>query len=412
MLTQLQHRAEGIKSVLREYPERGADLLIDFASNYAGNLLVEDDVILKKLEWMKATAAAEKESLVQDLLDMADKIAADYNPEAVNTFVEREKALAKAAAQLIPRNDLVLVADSLEKRYSRSKFSLGAAHLELRLGEITGLVGENATGKTTLFRILAGDLAPDKGKVQYPLFDPKGRLDWTDLKNKIAYVPQELPIWIGPLRQNIQYEAARHGIKGEENQQATEYIIQRLGLAPHLDKTWAELSGGYKLRFALAKALVWRAELLIVDEPLAFLDIKTQLIVLNDLRSLAKSLRHPIAILVSSQHLHEIEAVADQMLFMKEGQLEVLGRTADFGNDRSQNVFELGCPLPFAEFVKQLEGFGYHKVWSNGMSFFVSTPLATTGFDLLRFLHERHLPVTYHRDISRSVKTKFYAENI
>ena len=412
MIEQLQHRAEAIKMAIKQHPERGADLLIDFARAYAGSVDAEDEVILKKLEWMMAPNEQEKATAKLDLLALTDKIAADYNPEAVKAFAEKEQQVAKAAAKISLPNDVVLRAEHIKKRYRNSRFTLQAEHLELRLGEITGLVGENATGKTTLFRILAGDLAPDSGSVQYTLFDPKDRLHWPDLKRKIAYVPQELPVWLGSLRENIQFEAALHGIRGAANQQATDYIIHRMGLAPHLDKTWAELSGGYKLRFALAKAMVWKAQLLIVDEPLAFLDIKTQLVVLNDLKNLAKSLRYPIAILVSSQHLHEIEAVADQMLFMKDGYLEVLGRTADFGNDRSRNIFEIGSPLAFADFTKRLDDFHYHKTWSNGMTYFVSTPLETDGFALLQFLHQQQIPVQYFRDISRSVKTKFYADQL
>ncbi len=155
----------------------------------------------------------------------------------------------------MPRNELVLEAKNLVKRYPGSNFTLRLEHLELRLGQITGLVGENATGKTTLFRILAGDLAPDAGTLHFSLFDPHNRRSWPDLKQKIAYVPQELPVWHGSLRDNLRYEAALHGLSGDENSKAADYIVQRLGLGLHLDKNWAQLSGGYKLRFALAKAL-------------------------------------------------------------------------------------------------------------------------------------------------------------
>ncbi len=185
------------------------------------------------------------------------------------------------------RNKVVVKAQNLTKAYKSSYFKLELDDLELRLGEITTVVGENSTGKTCLLRIIAGDLAHDKGTLQYPLFqkETKKRLNWVKIKPQIAYVPQELPYWRGSLLNNLRFEAAIHGVKGKSNYQATEYILQRLGLAEHVHKTWQQLSGGYKLRFALAKALIWKAELLVIDEPLAHLDIKAQMVVLKDLQN-------------------------------------------------------------------------------------------------------------------------------
>ncbi len=354
----------------------------------------------------------EKKKALENLEALTQRIVQEYSPAALQAKQDKENALAAQIKKIVTPKDVVLRAENIRKNYRNIKFTLELDQLELRLGEITGLVGENATGKTTLFRILAGDLAPDSGVLQYPLFDPKNKLFWPKLKTKIAYVPQELPIWLGSLKENLRFEAALHGIKGEVNQKAVDYIIQRLGLEPHIDKTWSELSGGYKLRFALAKALVWNAQLLIIDEPLAFLDVKTQLVVLDDLKNLASSLRHPIAIIVSSQHLFEIEAVADQLLFMRNGRLEHLGRTSDWGQERKWNVFEFSTPVSLTEMSTLLKGFPHQKLWSNSMTFFISTPLNVSGQELLQFLAAKQITMSYFRDISRSVKTKFYEDNL
>jgi ABC-type multidrug transport system ATPase subunit len=412
MTEQLRHRADTIKTVIGQQPERGMDLLLDFARLYGVDEDVETEILLCQYDLNVAnTEGGEKLDDLKDKLEgFADAIVLNYDKEKVHLRLESEKLMADAIRQRRLLNDVVLTAKGIVKNYRSSRFQLKADNIELRLGEITGLVGENATGKTTLLSILAGELAPQSGVVNYPLFDPKGRKDWTDLKMRIAYVPQELTKWEGSLLENLAFEAARHGIKGEKNKEAVEYIIQRLGLALHTDKSWAELSGGYKLRFALAKALVWQPQLLILDEPLAYLDIKTQSIVLSDLRNLAKSLKNPLAILISSQHLHETESVADQMWFMRDGELENLGSTKDFNRERDYNLFELSCALPFTAFHQRLNDLGGIKTWQSDQIYFIKTPLSITADNLLDECQSKDIKLLYFRDISQSVKTKFYEE--
>lgn len=412
MTESVQHRAEAIRQVIRQHPERGAALLVDFARQFAASLEREDEVILLKIQLSESESQGEKRRIIKQLEDLAQTITAEYDPVAQQAFAARENALAQAVGKQSAPNDLVLRAKNIVKRYPSSGFTLQLDKLELHLGQITGLVGENATGKTTLLRILAGELAADSGTLEYPLFDPDGRGSWPQLRQKIAYVPQDLPRWHGSLRDNLHYEAALHGLRGEANRKAVDYIVQRMGLGLHLQNDWMELSGGYKLRFSLAKALVWQAQLLIIDEPLAFLDVKTQFVVLNDLRNLAKSLRRPMAVLISSQHLHETEAVADQMLFMRGGRLENLGATTNLGANRKQNVFELGCPLRFTELQQALENFPHHRIWNNGLNWIVTTPLSITGHSLLQHLDEQGIAVLYFRDLSHSVKTKFYEDDL
>ncbi|NJO03438.1 MAG: ATP-binding cassette domain-containing protein [Bacteroidia bacterium] len=188
--------------------------------------------------------------------------------------------------------------------------------------------------------MLAGELAPDRGERCYPGLgqeSPK-QLDWFKLKMQIAYVPQDLPKWIGNLKQQLHYEASIHGLSGVTNDDAVDYIVARLGLTNHLSKRWEELSGGYKLRFALARAVVWKPRFLIIDEPLANLDVKSQVVFLSDLRSMAKSLRHPICVLISSQHIHELESIVDKLVFLRQGQVLYQGSAAELHRLSEENV--------------------------------------------------------------------------
>jgi len=246
MNEELRHRANSIQQMLQTNPLAGADLLMDFARQYAADKQLEAEVILLKMDWSSTLVEEEKNEILQELLAIADTVVQDCNPEAVQNVLAREKELAQEIQQQEIPKAVILEAKNLRKAYKSTNFQLETEQLQFHLGEVIGLVGENATGKTTLFRILAGDLKHDKGELSYPLFQKNKRLNWLHLKAQIAYVPQELPKWHGTLLENLKYEAAIHGIKGEDNRKAVEYIIQRLGLAEHIEKSWQQLSGGYK----------------------------------------------------------------------------------------------------------------------------------------------------------------------
>jgi ABC-2 type transport system ATP-binding protein len=222
----------------------------------------------------------------------------------------------------------------------------------------------------------------------------------------MAYVPQELPKWYGPLSENLAYEAALRGIRGDANERAVQFVIERLELAEHLGKRWNELSGGFKLRFALARALVWKPKLLLLDEPLANLDFKAQQLVLRDVRELAESYRYPMAVLISSQHLHEIEAVSDDILFLRDGTVVFSGPIDQLGEARDRNTFELGTPMAEGDLRARLEPIAV-RMSHTGVSWLINTRLAVTGADLLEALLREGVQVDYFRDISRSIKQLF-----
>ncbi|MDX2248577.1 MAG: ABC transporter ATP-binding protein [Bacteroidia bacterium] len=287
---------------------------------------------------------------------------------------------------------------------SRYTFQLPPIDLQLRLGEITGVVGENGNGKTTLLRMVAGDLEASGGTLSYPYFPDK---DWYRIKQNIAFITQQLPVWQGYLKENLHFTAAIHGLKGKENEDRVEFIIHRLGLSRYEDALWSEISSGYKLRFELARALVWNPGLLIIDEPLANLDINTQQVFLQDLRYLADSTQYPVSILLSSQHLHEVESIADNIIFIKNGETLYNGKMKDFGQDRTQNLFELNTPMSKTELVIRLSSLEGIEIEDIGQHIIFHTTLNIDANTLLSELIKANVPVDYFRNISTSTLKLF-----
>jgi ABC-2 type transport system ATP-binding protein len=207
------------------------------------------------------------------------------------------------------------------------------------------------------------------------------------------------------LRSNLHYEAAIHGVLRTDNEREVDYIVERLALTTELDKRWHELSGGYKLRFALARALVWKPALLVLDEPLANLDFIAQQVVLKDLRHLADSLRYPLSVFVSSQHVHEIEEVSDKLLVLQAGEMKYFGGAETIGEDRHSNRFELAGDVHLRDLQSVFSGSEYRSVYYSGVSFVLTTSVNVTPETVFRRIIEANLRVTYFRDISRSAKS-------
>ncbi|GAB4429879.1 MAG: hypothetical protein OHK0039_48580 [Bacteroidia bacterium] len=351
--------------------------------------------------------ATQSPEALRKLLDQAHDLL-----RALQAWIDTQAPATAAETPVqIRDNSVVFRGHQVTKRYDSPghTFQLPPLDLQLRLGEITGVVGENGNGKTTLLRIVAGDLSHSSGTISYPWLKVDVP-DWYRIKQRIALINQHLDPWQGYLKENLHFMAAIHGIRGRENEELVEFMLHRLGLTQYENALWSEISSGYKLRFELARALVRRPALLVIDEPLANLDINTQQIFLQDLRYLANSTQYPMSIFLSSQHLHEVESIADNILFIKNGELLYNGRMADFGRDRQENLYEFTSPLPKAEIVQRLERqiqAGHIHIEDRGRHFLARTPVTVDAQALLELLVQAQITVSYFRDISTSTLKLF-----
>ena len=336
---------------------------------------------------------------------------------AVLDCCERVCVQARQVQHPFPPTDLACVTQALEKTYRRQagSFRLHPLDLNLRLGEVMAVVGENGNGKSTLLKIIAGVLSHSRGVLSYPFFGmfgegrPGQAVDFYALKQQIVYIPQELPRWKGLVRENLHFTGAVRGLQPALTLAETEFIISRLGLDRYADASWEELSGGYRMRFSLARALITNPKMLVLDEPLANLDVNTQLSFLQDLRNLANSLARPMSVIVSSQHLHEIENIADRIVFLREGKAVYSGLRSEYGAQRAENVFECACNAPRDKLSAVLAEHvvGLHRVDAVGDNVIVHVPISTSASDFLLMLLGANIRIDYFRDISKSTRKLF-----
>jgi ABC-2 type transport system ATP-binding protein len=301
----------------------------------------------------------------------------------------------------------VFTAKDVTKKIS-STFELGSFTLTLRIGEITGVVGENGNGKTSLLRIVAGEIYPTSGTIAYPLFSPN-RLDWTKIKRSIGYVRQNLTTWNGArkIKDHLIFMNTVKGNYGAENDRLLDSIIDRLGLREYENSNWDEISGGYKLRFELAKQLIWKPKLLVLDEPLANLDIKTQLTFLRDLRDLTNSFSQGMAIIISSQNLYEIEKIADNLIFIRDGKPTYSGKMSGVGSENRFRCYEIDTDVEYMRLVRALRDPRILDIKASTFYKLIYTREDFDNTDFVSLLSERGIGFKYFRDVTHSTRLLF-----
>ena len=293
--------------------------------------------------------------------------------------------------------------ENLKKKFNRSGFQLSVDQLSLLAGSITGVVGENGNGKTTLLDIIAGETKAD-GQFHYFGIEANSHTNWLELKNNIGFIPQRIPRWYGTLEQNLVIKAALEGISADNIDGELDKLLDFLGLQEYRKLNWTEISTGYRLRFELARILIGNPRLLVLDEPLANLDINTQQKFLSDLKKLLAKKDYPLAVILSSQQLHEIESVADQMLFIKKGEVLYNGNLANIALDE-EHVYELQLnDRDGHDTETYFDSMGY-KVCIVGPYYQITTKQSVSIF--LKTLSDNDMEIKYFRNLSNSTKRFF-----
>ncbi|MBF0649742.1 ABC transporter ATP-binding protein [Dysgonomonas sp. GY75] len=368
----------------------------------------EDFVLLTK-RIIDLTLDTGNISFYKKTLDLLDWL--DQNADSTEQKTERFSSILDDLYQELANKPTATDADklllstyNLIKSYKNSSFALGPVSFDIKAGEIIGLVGENGNGKTTLLRSLCGELQPTSGHIKYLFSHVSGY----DLRSKLIYIPQRTTSWQGSLLSNLRFTAASYGIIGEENILTVELIVARMGLRKYRTYKWKNLSSGYKMRFELARALLRKPKLLLIDEPLANLDILAQQIVLDDFRDIACSPFRPLGIVLSSQQLYEVEKASDRVIFLKNGTPRNLDQETDIAYaEIPKLIIEFESGWKQDQLYAAFAAIGIEKLQINGGTYVASFPAWVTQDEFLRLILEQQLPLTYFRNISNSTRRFF-----
>lgn len=388
-------------SIINKECHRATCSLMDFIRDYTVNPADLEEAVELRKQYNNFRQLGALDITEENAITILLQASTIFNRIKVYAYDALEERLLRSYPQFPVLNAVEIV-----KTYSqKGGFKLGPVSTTLKAGEITGIVGENGNGKTTLLRILARLLSYNTGTLDYH-FDGNAITEDYLIKHQIAYIPQRLESWQGTLRENLQYAASIHNIVGDENEKIVEFVIHRMGLSNFAHLGWKELSSGYKLRFELAKMLVWSPKVLVLDEPLANLDINAQEWILQDFKSMANSIKNPVSVILSSQQLHEVEHVADNIIFLRNGRCDYSGAMNAFMQEREGNVFELSGDFTSKE-LQPLFASDAVQFSESGITIILRADRSIHASDVLGKIISSGYSIKYFRDISTSTKQLF-----
>jgi len=210
-------------------------------------------------------------------------------------------------------------------------FTLGATSFQVRQREVVAVLGPNASGKSTLLRLLAGAAKPLSGRVLLDGFETVA-LDPRTRAQRIAVVQQETPL-LFPVRAWEYVIQGRHpygrGLRFEtpEDVAIAENAMAQLGATHLAERPMHQISGGEKQRIILARALAQQPLLLLLDEPTLHLDLGAQVELLRQLRRLAEENRY--AVVIVTHELNLAAEFADQVVLLHHGKCLRVGPPAE-----------------------------------------------------------------------------------
>jgi len=237
--------------------------------------------------------------------------------------------------------------DNISKIYSDGTKALKGVSLNIQQGEILGLLGVNGSGKTTLSSILATLIPPTEGSISYQ----KNSIykDINQYRRIIGFCPQKPNLHNDlTVRENLYFDALYFGFSEKEALNKLDELIEKLSLQKYINAKPKTLSGGYKQRVMIARALMHNPKFVILDEPTVGLDPHIR----RNLWEIIKDLKkNDITVLLTTHYLDEAEKLADRVCVLDKGKII----TIDTSKNLKKRFKEKDLESAFIQLIKEQE---------------------------------------------------------
>jgi ABC-2 type transport system ATP-binding protein len=229
--------------------------------------------------------------------------------------------------------------EDLVKRYPTGVEALRGVSLEIGAGELFGLLGPNGAGKSTLIHCTTGLAQVTSGSIE--VFGNDAIEDYSEARQAVGLAPQEVNLdWFLTAAETLDYHAGYFGMPKKERRERTEELLETFSLTEKRDERTRTLSGGMKRRLVLARAMMHRPRLLILDEPTAGVDVELRLELWHYVQKINQE---GTSILLTTHYIEEAEQLCDRIAFINGGEIVGEGTSdalaARYGVDNLEDAY-------------------------------------------------------------------------
>lgn len=231
---------------------------------------------------------------------------------------------------------LALEVKNLKKTYANGTKALRGIDLEIPEGSFFGLLGPNGAGKSTLIHSIMGLAKPTGGSAT--VFGSNIVTEYQAARACVGLAPQDVNLdWFLTVRDTLDYHGGYYGMPKKERRARIDELLAVFSLTDKADTNTRLLSGGMKRRVILARALMHRPKMLILDEPTAGVDVELRLELWKYMQKVNKE---GTTILLTTHYIEEAEQLCDNIALIKDGKIIKTGTSIELKKHYKKKTLE------------------------------------------------------------------------
>ncbi|MDP4000238.1 MAG: ABC transporter ATP-binding protein [bacterium] len=225
----------------------------------------------------------------------------------------------------------------LKKKYRKGPEALKGVDLTVKKGEFFGLLGPNGAGKSTLIHCVTGLAVPTSGEIK--VFGKDSQKEYQAARQAVGLSPQEVMSldWFLNVEETLDYHGGYYGMPRKQRQRRVDELLKSFSLEDKRKASVRALSGGMRRRLVIARALMHKPKMLILDEPTAGVDVELRLELWHYMKRVNKQ---GTTILLTTHYIEEAEQLASRVALINHGEIVDIGTVAELKKKHKKKTLE------------------------------------------------------------------------